>query len=178
VRPKLEYATTVWDPHKKTQIYSLERVQRRAARFVTNNYQRTASVTEMLHHLQWQTLALRRMQYRLVMLYRIVNGLIAIPTHPYLVPILRPTRHTHKLAFQRPHCNNNQYLYAFFPWTIAQWNGLPGTIVTASTLEAFKSGLQTVQGSTLRLALLPPASENVRGASEFVLLLALICLCI
>ena len=38
IRPKLEYACAVWDPHCSTHIESLEKVQKRAARFVTGNY--------------------------------------------------------------------------------------------------------------------------------------------
>ena len=55
VRPILEYASTVWSPYHEHNIYKLEMVQRRAARFVMNNYNRTASVTEMLNSLQWHT---------------------------------------------------------------------------------------------------------------------------
>ena len=49
VRPKkLEYGCEASDPHFKKNISSLERVQRKAARrFCLNNYQPTASVTEM-----------------------------------------------------------------------------------------------------------------------------------
>ena len=69
VRPKLEYAAAVWDPYHKKQIYNVEMVQRRAARFVTSNYQREASVTDMLQKLKWPTLEVRRLQCRLVMMY-------------------------------------------------------------------------------------------------------------
>ena len=48
VRPKLEYASAVWDPHTRTQINQIEKVQRRAARYVTNRYHNTSSVTDML----------------------------------------------------------------------------------------------------------------------------------
>jgi hypothetical protein len=44
VRPQLEYASTVWDPHQENHINQLEKVQRRAARFVNKNYSREASV--------------------------------------------------------------------------------------------------------------------------------------
>ena len=60
VRPKLEYACQAWDPHFKKDIASLERVQRKAARFCSNNYHRTASVTKMLSDLEWDSLDLRR----------------------------------------------------------------------------------------------------------------------
>ena len=38
VRPTIEYAATVWDPTSQSKIKALENIQRRAARFVTNNY--------------------------------------------------------------------------------------------------------------------------------------------
>lgn len=38
VRPQMEYASMIWDPRNMTNIIRLERIQRRAARFVTENY--------------------------------------------------------------------------------------------------------------------------------------------
>ena len=51
-RLKLEYSSTVWDPYHKCQINQLEKIQRRAARFVLHNYSRESSVTRMLTHTQ------------------------------------------------------------------------------------------------------------------------------
>ena len=44
----------------------LERVQRKAARFCLQNYNRTASVTDMLRELEWDTLEMRRKKNRLL----------------------------------------------------------------------------------------------------------------
>ena len=41
VKPVLEYGGCVWDPHYKNQIEKIEKVQKRAARYVTNNYSMT-----------------------------------------------------------------------------------------------------------------------------------------
>ncbi|KAI8498641.1 hypothetical protein Bbelb_238430 [Branchiostoma belcheri] len=60
VRPQLEYCASVWDPYTAGGVQAVERVQRRAARMVMNDYGRTSSVTEMLQKLQWPTLANRR----------------------------------------------------------------------------------------------------------------------
>ena len=38
VRPKLEYACEAWDPHYKKDIKTLEKVQRKGARFCLQNY--------------------------------------------------------------------------------------------------------------------------------------------
>ena len=48
MRPNLEYATAVWDPHRQEQIDSIEAVQWHAARFIIRDYNKTSSVTEML----------------------------------------------------------------------------------------------------------------------------------
>ena len=43
VRPKLEYTSAAWDPFLKKDISALERVQRKTARFCSQNYNRYAS---------------------------------------------------------------------------------------------------------------------------------------
>ena len=48
VRPHLEYASTVWDPHTQKNIHKLDMVQRRAARYTCNRYHNISSVTEMV----------------------------------------------------------------------------------------------------------------------------------
>jgi hypothetical protein len=45
-------------------IDAIERVQRRAARFVTNKYRNTSSVGNMLQHLEWRSLSDRRKDSR------------------------------------------------------------------------------------------------------------------
>ena len=57
VRPTMEYASTVWDPVSQHNIKAIEKVQRRAARFVTMNYtDRTPGcVKSMINNLHyWQ----------------------------------------------------------------------------------------------------------------------------
>ena len=58
VRPTLEYASTVWDPHKKQDMDLLETVQRKAARYACNCYlERTpGTVTALLERLRWESL--------------------------------------------------------------------------------------------------------------------------
>ena len=53
MRPLLEYAPTMWDPHTQANIRKIEMVQRRAARYTLHQYHNTSSVTAMLDHLQW-----------------------------------------------------------------------------------------------------------------------------
>jgi len=52
----MEYATAVWDPYYQSDIQHLEKVQRRAARWVFNDYSTYSSVTDMLQQLSLGTL--------------------------------------------------------------------------------------------------------------------------
>ena len=82
MRPQLEYASSVWSPHSDQDIYKIESAQRRAARWATS----TSSVTEMLRNPGWRPLDQRRIDNRLVMMYKIAYDIVAIPLTEYLIP--------------------------------------------------------------------------------------------
>ena len=61
--------------------------QRSSARFVMGDFDRTSSVTAMLKDLHWPSLQDRRLQNRLIMLYKIRFGLVDIPWNSYLTQL-------------------------------------------------------------------------------------------
>ena len=63
IRPQLEYASAAWSPWLKQDVLELEKVQRRAARFVHNNYWPSASVSQMISTLDWESLEARRQKH-------------------------------------------------------------------------------------------------------------------
>ena len=77
----------------------MEKVQRRAARFVTDKYMYTDSVSEMLQSLGWPTLEARRKEQRLVLFYKIVNKIACIQTDSILAPADSQTRTNHSFKF-------------------------------------------------------------------------------
>ena len=81
VRSRLEYCCTIWDPHQGGEINRIEGIQRNAARFVCSEYRRAPgiSVIALLHHLQWPSLADRRLIARLTLFYNAHRGKINIP---------------------------------------------------------------------------------------------------
>ena len=81
----MEYGAIVWDPYTTSDINKLERIQRRAARFITGDYKtrEEGSVTKMLNDLKLENLQLRRASLRL---YKVVEGLVsAINPSEFLV---------------------------------------------------------------------------------------------
>ena len=73
VRPNLEYCTSIWNSYSIQSIKKLKMVQRRAARYATNRYRNTSSVTDMLDNLEWETLESRRTKIQLVMFFKIIS---------------------------------------------------------------------------------------------------------
>ena len=56
VRPQLEYASPVWGPYTQSNIYKVEMVQRRAIRWILNNFSPYDSVSQMQLRLGWRSL--------------------------------------------------------------------------------------------------------------------------
>ncbi len=146
VRPLAEYASTVWSPHTHSSIHKVEMVQRRAARWVTNNYTHD-SVTQMIQNLGWRSLEDRRTDARLIMFHKIVHGLVAIHLPSYLRHPLRLTRHMHPLTYIQIHTSVNFYKYSYFPCTVVLWNNLPYNVAVLSELEQFKRAVHALQYS-------------------------------
>ena len=90
VRPKLEYASPIWNPHTTTQIKHLEKVQHCAARFFQkNNHRRQTATTDLIANLGWPTLERRRIIKQAMTFYNIFNNIINITPSPGL---LKPSK--------------------------------------------------------------------------------------
>ena len=87
VRPILEYASIIWFPHTKSGVHKVEMVQRRAVRFIMNNYSYSASVTNMLTQLNLPTLQQRCNRMKLIMMYKIVNCHVQVGNIEILIPL-------------------------------------------------------------------------------------------
>lgn len=133
MRPLAEYSNIVWDPHTKLNINSIEKVQRRGARFVCCDYRRTSSVEQMLSDLKWTSLAERRAKAKVTMVYKIVNRLVDIPADLYLRPSPR-----FENKFVLPFAKINSYQRSFFVDGVRLWNKLNDNIRASASLDIFK----------------------------------------
>lgn len=141
VRSNLDYCCTIWNLYQQGQKYQVEMVQRRAARFVTNRFRNTSSVSDMLDHLGWETHETRRTKLQLAVFYKIVHALIAIPASSYLTPANTRTRAAHSMKYQHYPTSTDCFKFSFFPRTIPVWNRLPATAAEAPSLASFKREL-------------------------------------
>ncbi len=83
VRPHLEYCCPVWSPHSKTDRATIEKVQRKAARWINARWDKTEkrwskSYVESLNDLRWPTIEQRHFYLFNCQIYKIVNRLDCI----------------------------------------------------------------------------------------------------
>ena len=141
IRPGMEYAAPIWDPYLQQDIDSLEKVQRKAARWVKSDYSPHSSVTSMLRDLKWESLADRRKAAKLGLFHKIHHKEVALDFHRdfNLNYATRTTRAcssisaegtvtSHKL--HRPRTNKRPFQQSTIISTVPAWNAL-----TANQIE-------------------------------------------
>ena len=141
VRPQLEYAYDVWDPHQVGDIMDLEKVQRRAACWVLNDYGRPSSVTSMLDQLSWPALQACRKLSRLLTLHKVFYQHLAFSIPPYYLPTTRSMRQHHPLHYILPYSSTTAYQSSYFS-RILEWNILPKNLIEIVDTNIFKTRLQ------------------------------------
>ena len=95
IRSKLEYYSSVWDPHLLKDIHQLEMVQRRAARFIKRDYRYDSSVGPYHKRLKTSTYRPCKTEEKcihLTLLYKMRNNLLCVKeklkelTHALVTP--------------------------------------------------------------------------------------------
>ena len=117
VRPRLEYAAPIWNPHSKLQNNQIEKVQRTAARWTCRRWRNTSSVGVMLDELEWPSLEARRDQSSLFLFHKIHCGAVFIEKDKYMTPAhrLKTTRSSHSAQYRRHQTYNDALKNFPFP---------------------------------------------------------------
>jgi len=119
VRPILEYGAAYWDPYREGQIYALDRVQKKAAKFA---YHKSES--------NWETMSQRRKISRVCSLFKAYSGeraLKAIGDRLQRPNYLSKIDHKRKIRNRRQKTGIGKY--PFVNRTIRLWNRLPAEIL-------------------------------------------------
>ncbi len=69
----------------------------------------------MIEQLGWETLEERRAKYRLCMLYKVVNGLVAVPACAYLQEAKPLSSHNHLATYTQQQARTQYYQYSTSP---------------------------------------------------------------
>ena len=118
-------------------LQQLEKVQRRAARWVLHDFSRYSSVTAMIEHLSWPSLELWRKILRLQTFYKIINQNYSLAIPPHFISMGRSTRLYHPSHYVLPNTRTYSYQQSFYPRSIKDWNNLPSYLVEFNNFDSF-----------------------------------------
>ena len=141
VRPHLEYACQVLDPHLLRDKKKLEGVQKFGLRLASHQWD--AGYQDLLNLFDLPTLEERRTDLKLGLLFQIIHRLCHFPCVPQFRKNTRNLRATLDRQLALPLARTNSYHFSFFPSTIGVWNSLDSSCVSASSHKSF---MKTVKG--------------------------------
>lgn len=133
VRPLLKYADMIWDPFTASNISSLEKIERKAVRFICNKYRTTDSLTYICALLP--TFSHSKLDAKLIAWSFYMTSFIKTLKSSWMTILLsypRPTRNRNSMSLTTSPCLTDTYKYSFFPKTIAERNFLPYNISSSS----------------------------------------------
>ena len=118
VRPHLDYACQVWDPHLAKDKAKLEKVQKLACRMAARRW--NAGYQELLEIFELSSLEERRLNLKLGLLFKILHKLCYFPEMESFTTLRNycSSRNTHCLQLTVPFAHTNSYKYSFFPRTL------------------------------------------------------------
>lgn len=122
-------------------ISSLEKDQRRAARFVFRDYSRESSVSCMLSTLDWPIISERRECQRLNVMFKASQNPNDIGLSKYISFSHSHISRSGDMKFNHLPVGTDIFKFSFFPRTIPIWNSLPQEIVHAQAQHPLVQGL-------------------------------------
>ena len=143
VRPFLEYAAPVWDPHHSTLIDKIEKVQRFALRMASKQW--NSDYATLLAWSGLPTLQSRRRVLSLCFFAQSIHGVV----HSTL-PSLQLRSMDSRLrsfdvcTFEIPFASSLSYQSSFFPRAVKLWNQLPIETKLCQSFLTFKHHLHCI----------------------------------
>ena len=96
--------------------------------------------------LDWTPLADRRREHRLILLYKITNGLIEIPTEKF-ISYSKYTRNSNTKKINIIRSSTEVFKNSYFPKSVKDWNNLTESCVNSPSVDSFKGALAKVRSS-------------------------------
>jgi hypothetical protein len=136
VRPVVDYCAQIWSPGYQKYVQCIEKVQRRATKFL-------AGVPNLAYEQRLQLLGLtsladRRTRGDMLLLFGLVRGDFQEPFNGFLCR--NPSRVTrgHQFTLLKPRVRTNAGKFSHRFRSITNWNSLPAHVVGAQSVNSFK----------------------------------------
>ena len=145
VRPHLEYAVQVWNPYFAKDKQLLENVQRRATKLI--GCLRNLTYEERLRILGLTSLELRRIRGDLIQVFKIVHGFDGLCFDSFFKFARFTKTRGHRFKLEGKRCRLDVRKYFFSQRVVDEWNCLPESVVTSTSVNSFKNSIDKFFGS-------------------------------
>ena len=139
VRPILEYGNIIWGPQFILDQQSVEKIQRRATKLVSEI--KDLQYVDRLNHLNLPSLRYRRRRGDLIYTYRLFHNMLDMDSSSLFTLRSSSITRGHDLKIYKPHatCLPRRHFYSVR--IINDWNGLPYDSVNVHSTNLFKTHL-------------------------------------
>ena len=149
IQPKFEYAITIWGYTCDNNLHKIHRLQNRAARIVTGNYDYvTTRGTEIVRRLRWMCVTQRRYYFMSILMYKCIHGMApayvcnGITFHSEIAEKI--TRSLNDNNVFVPYAHLESFKNYFTHRGPIVWNSLPDYNKMCRTLHSFKAKMKMV----------------------------------
>ena len=139
IRPYMEYATVVWAPFLKKDIFLLENTQRRATKLVKDISGKPYE--ERLKILGIPTLIYRRKRSDLIQVFKIINKIDNLDINTFFSEDKNSKTRGHNFKLNKSWNRLNVRANTFSQRVVNDWNHLSTECVNSETVNSFKSNL-------------------------------------
>ena len=139
IRPHLDFCAQAVGPYMRQDFEALEKVQRRATKLVKG-------LKHLPYHERLKRLELCSMEERvnrgdLIETYKILTGKVKLNPSKFFKRTEDPRTRGHHLKLQKMRSSHHARSNFFSNRVVTKWNSLPEEVVSATTVNQFKSKL-------------------------------------
>ena len=138
VRPHIEYGNRIWGPMSIGDQKLIEKVQRRATKLVPEI--RMKPYSQRLRDLNLPSLTYRRLRGDMILMYQMQHGLVEVDQDLLQLSTEGCTR-GHQWKLSKPRATSLPRRNFFTVRTVNNWNSLPTNVISAESINSFKSRL-------------------------------------
>ena len=148
VQPQLDYAITIWGFTSQLNISKVQRLQNRAARIITGNFDYVhVRGIDIVKQLKWMNVIERRDYFMALSVFKCLHGMAPLYLSDCITMndevVIRDTRaSTSTNILMTPHAPLDIFKNSFSYRGPLTWNALPESIRKCATLNSFKKALR------------------------------------
>jgi len=146
ILPLLDYCSPIWSPFRLNDIDRIEKIQRSFTKRLSGL--KLLSYSERLATCNLPSLELRRLMFDLVLCFKIVHKLIDLEFNDFFeFECNKYNTRGHMYKLRIPKIMNSTRKNFFSIRVLPVWNYLPSDLVSAPTVNSFKSQLKLIDFS-------------------------------